>query len=720
MKLSKWKHIAIFASVCAVLFFACNHGGNDNKGNQNKDIGGGQTTNPDTPSGTDSHLGNFEDLKVHEVPVNKTTFEVEVKNEHTKVTANNIQATFKIKGVNTPIAVVVVGGEVQLKENEYVDVKLEIPAKKGSYQKWEKTIHVKRLPKGAEPNKDPQLGDPKELTVHSAPVDKTTWKGEVGNDKLEVATGNVVAKFTLNGSEITLQPAVVGGKVQLKENEYVDVKLEIPAVANSYQKWTGTIHVKRLPKESEPNKDPQAELSSLKIYGKLVSITKLSMDVPQATTTLTKNDVEARFDIGGKPAKIDVLYNIEGDPVSLNFGENKVKLVVPNAEGKYKGFTKEITINRSNKDPKLELMKLTIHNRPVENINDLTKLQVSVPADKVESKDVKARFEIDGDYKSVTIKVENEPVQLEKDKPIKVTLLVEAKAGEYQEWKHVVKVTKYEGTPIPNITLHSLKIAKKTVNQANWTVIVPKKQESITTSDVEAEFKLGGSKITYPVTVEGTTVNLSETEPTKVKLIVPADGTHGMWEEEVMVTRKDIEPELKNVRIKVSTAPIKYVDLTKTGNKWSAEVPSSFASIIQDSIEAYFEWEGMEMPKPRKLDVTVNPALPIALNEGEEKEVTLSVAAKPEDGLLAFSAPIYITRIASANLQLKKIKLFGKPLDPVDIKDLATPPSITTYAQKAFVSFFSDENAEQEDADLVKKNHYRACSNRKTRTRWQA
>lgn len=41
MKLSKWKHIAIFASVCAVLFFACNHGGNDNKGNQNKDIGGG-------------------------------------------------------------------------------------------------------------------------------------------------------------------------------------------------------------------------------------------------------------------------------------------------------------------------------------------------------------------------------------------------------------------------------------------------------------------------------------------------------------------------------------------------------------------------------------------------------------------------------------------------------------------------------------------------------
>ena len=594
MKILKWKHIAILASMCLVLFFACNH---------DKGVG---KENPNNPSNKEPSLGEFKELTVHGKSVASATLNVEVENKYTKVTTGNVIAKFMLGGVvKTFNDVVVVGGEVTLEEGKFVDVKLEIPAKANSYQKWEKTIHVKRLAKGIQPN---------------------------------------------------------------------------------------------------PNKEPQAELASLKIYKKEVSITRLTLDVPQAKQTLTHDDVEATFDIGGTPAKIPVTFNIEGDPVSLSFGANVVKFVVPDSEGKYKGFSKEITITRSSSDPVLELTELKIHGRDVENINQLSKMQVSVEADKVESANVKAKFEIEGTaVESITIKVVDEPVTLVKDVPVKVTLLVEAVPGKYQQWKHVVRVTKYEGTPIPNLTLQSLKVAKKTVNQSDWTVTVPKKQETLTASDIEAKFKLGGVENTYPVTVEGDPVSLSETEPTKVKLTVPGTGAHGMWEEEIMVTRKDVMPRLVSARIKVSDTPLKHVDLKNVSGKWTCQVPSSYASIPEGAIKAYFEWDGMEKPKPRELNVSVSPSFPIALTEGQEKEITLSVAAQPDEGLEAFGTSIYVTRISGADISLKKIKLFGKPLNATEIKDLNNPPSITTMAQKAFISFYSEENATQEDADLVKK-----------------
>ena len=262
----------------------------------------------------------------------------------------------------------------------------------------------------------------------------------------------------------------------------------------------------------------------------------------------------------------------------------------------------------------------------------------------------------------------------------------------------------------PSLTLSYLKVFEEVATDLN----APSFNVANDITDVPAEKVIAkfnyGDKTDEQIAVavaykEGTSLKLGAN---KLTLSVAAvEGKHKDWSEEITVTRAKGKVVLTpiSLKVKTSTTPLKWEFATKNGNDFVMEVPTSIASISQADIEAYFEWDGMQNPKPRKLDFSVEGNFPIQLEApGTAKEIKMTVPEDANGEYSAFTNKLTITRKKAEEIKLLKIKLVSKTFTKKEITDLNTPAtSIPTNAQDVNVFFYSKADATQEDAELLKK-----------------
>lgn len=269
---------------------------------------------------------------------------------------------------------------------------------------------------------------------------------------------------------------------------------------------------------------------------------------------------------------------------------------------------------------------------------------------------------------------------------------------------------------IPELTLSYLKVYDQEKNSNLDKELVFSVENSITTIPSEkviAKFNYG-SKTNEPIGVFVTYKNGKnslEVGDNILILSVPASTQYKAWSKEIKVNRasssggatgKNLKPI--SLKVKIATSPIKWEFANKNGNDFTIELPSSVTSILKDDIEAYFEWDEMQAPKPRKLDFNVEGNFPIQLDaSGAPKEVKMTVPVASNGEYLEFSNKLTITRKKVSDIKLKKIKLQSATFAKTEITDLNVSNEIETNSQSVNVFFYSDASAVAEDAELVNK-----------------
>lgn len=175
------------------------------------------------------------------------------------------------------------------------------------------------------------------------------------------------------------------------------------------------------------------------------------------------------------------------------------------------------------------------------------------------------------------------------------------------------------------------------------------------------------------------------------------DGKHGKDNEGTGSTLRPI-----NLKIKTSSSPIKWDFATKNGNDFTIEIPASITSIEKTDIEAFFEWDGMKAPKPRKLDFNVEGGFPIKLAEpATPKVVKMTVPADSNEKYSEFKNSVTIIRKKVSDTKLKKIRLQSTTFTKTEITDFTTSNEVETNSQSVNVFFYSDVSATAEDVELI-------------------
>ena len=269
---------------------------------------------------------------------------------------------------------------------------------------------------------------------------------------------------------------------------------------------------------------------------------------------------------------------------------------------------------------------------------------------------------------------------------------------------------KDEKTEDPCLTLSYLKVFEEVATDLNAPSFnVANDITDIPSEKVEAKFNYG-TKTNEPIIVavaykEGNSLKVGENKLTLS--IVAVEGKYKAWSKEITVTRAKTKVVLKpiSLKVKTSTTPLKWEFAIKDENNFIIEVPTSIVSITRYDIEAYFEWDGMQNPKPRKLDFNVEGGFPIQLEApGTPKEIKMTVPEDVNGDYFEFSNKLTITRKKAEDIKLKKIKLISKTFTKEEITDFETPATqIETNSQSVNVFFYSKADATQEDAELLKK-----------------
>lgn len=277
-----------------------------------------------------------------------------------------------------------------------------------------------------------------------------------------------------------------------------------------------------------------------------------------------------------------------------------------------------------------------------------------------------------------------------------------------------------DGAEDPELILTAMNIAKQDIDKADllkptWpSITVDNAKATLTSNDILAKFKYGkgGDK---PFTVHVSKENL-DVGNNSITLTVPQEkGKHKAWTHALVVVRKadnggggggqDVHFKMKSFKLKTNDSPLTWKLAVEKDGKWEVEVPNAMTKVeAATDAEAYFEWDGMGTPSPRKLDFTVEGGFPIQLAEPSvAKEVKITVPAS-EGVYPVFNATIVIKRKSIESLQLKKIKIQSAVFEKKEIKDLGSgvyEHDKPTPAQSVNVFFYSDENAQTEDIDLV-------------------
>ena len=259
-------------------------------------------------------------------------------------------------------------------------------------------------------------------------------------------------------------------------------------------------------------------------------------------------------------------------------------------------------------DPLPVLQSMKIHGETVVNG------KVTVPNNKatVETKNVEAVFDI----ADVKVTVKNEPVALKEGEEVDVTISVPAVKGKYKVIADiVVKVTRESANnpqpEDPTPVLQSMKIHGETV--VNGKVTVPNNKATVETKNVEAVFDIADVK----VTVKNEPVALKEGEEVDVTISVPAvKGKYKVIADIVVkVTRESANNPQPEDPLPVLQSMNIHGETVVNGK---VTVPNDKATVEKGNVEATFDIADVA--------VTVKNE-PVALKEGEEVDVTISVPA---------------------------------------------------------------------------------------------
>lgn len=508
------------------------------------------------------------------------------------------------------------------------------------------------------------LGKPLSLTLFGDAVNMQTRKIEVSNERMSVATGDVVASFEVNGTQKNIPIKVISSPIILKEREYVDVHLLIEAKPSKWKKWEDTISVRRL--ENEESSLPTIKLEQLKIDGldvSLANLEELKVQVPYEKKMLDSSDVEAKFSLNDKEEKNVVL---EVHPVKLE-GKQNARLVISakNKAKKYKGASYTVLVTKD--DPILKLKYLSIYDTDCD-ISNSSNINISVKKyiTNIENSNVSARFDYaDKVDEQITVSVTNGSLQVGENA---IILSVDASKGRYKRWVQKVKVTR--SNTDPQLELKALKIFGRQVFDSK--LEVPYKKSNITANDVEALFVYAFESVKeLKVNVTDGQLNVGSNQ---VVLRVPAKPNEYLeWKQTITVTRRknnipDPEPQLVELKIDGQTEEIDV----STPSNIVANVKHQKASIRSADITAKFKLNDIFSDVAYKLETK-----PVEIDEGDVKEIVLKVEAKAG----YYKAKSWIINVLrdrpAGNLILKSLKIHNKDVD-IDAWTVSVPNTALT------------------------------------------
>lgn len=530
---------------------------------------------------------------------------------------------------------------------------------------------------GKENNTPPAL-ELQSISIHGMSVDKSNWKVEVANGKKSVKASDVTAVFNY-GRERNKPITVTVENGTLAENRENEVKLSIPATAE-HGAWTQTVKVRRAGISS----DPVLKLVSLTVHGMSVNKEKPEIELSNNIAEVKSEKIKAVFDYGDK---IDqpITVNVSGG--MLKEGEvTPVQLGVPASSGNYQAWNLTVKIKRLGigEDPQPVLTSLKIHKEPVDR--NTWKVSVKNSSKQVRKENVEATFLLSGEVKSLDIEVENAPVNLTENAETDVTLKVNAKPGEYKQWKQTVKVTRLAKTDDPALVPENITVHKIPADKTTWTVRIPNKEKTITADDVHAEFKLGGHPRTIPVTVENCPAELTPGTETPVTLKVAAkEGEYTEWKQVIKVTRENpVQPSPSAVDF-FSVDGVPYAVNTLNENKIievktlkpliKLAVPAGkkFTLIASADFEepVYANEYHFEADLKLKNNLAKNAETPVSITV-----TTKSTNAAADDAPLNLSfklkLPAVTLEVESVSIGTEKITAAGKTLNvissPVEIQ----------------------------------------------------
>lgn len=266
-------------------------------------------------------------------------------------------------------------------------------------------------------------------------------------------------------------------------------------------------------------------------------------------------------------------------------------------------------------------------------------------------------------------------------------------------------------TSAPKLKLVSMKIcgtpiADSELDKETWTAVtVENAQKTLASTNIKAEFDYGDQKKqTMTVNVEPATLNVGNNDVTLS--VAEEKGKWQAWTHKVTITRLDenkVNFKLNSFKLKVTTGQWEFAK--KVGDKFVVEVPNTMKSIaaIAD-MEATFEWDNMQAPKPRILPFTVADVFPIQLAEpGTEKEIKLTVAKAANDEYPEWIGSVYIKR-KTDTVTLARMKLAGNLFPKKELTPITkTWDAGTTSAPSVNVYFYHEADASQENPDLITK-----------------
>lgn len=348
-------------------------------------------------------------------------YEITVENDISKIEAKNIKAVFDYGNKTNqelPIILAYKTGN-SLQEGKNILILSVVPVK-GKYLAWRKEITVIR-----EESKDPILSLSYLKVFDKEATDLTNIQVIVPNSTTSIAPNNVIAKFNYGGEVDKPIPVVFENKT-LNEGSNV-IKLSVESVKGKYKAWNKDIVITR-------GEDPKLTLSYLKVFDEeATDLNNLSFNVDNNITTISSSNVVAKFNYGNKT---DELISVMVENETLNQGSNTIRLSVEGVRGKYKEWSKNISIKRML--PKLRLHSMKFVKRDVLAFKGLMDIShgsctVSNVITEITSKNIWAFFKENNETSARCIDVSIENGKLDVGKNIVKLSIPEVDASGYEE-----------------------------------------------------------------------------------------------------------------------------------------------------------------------------------------------------------------------------------------------------------------------------------------------
>lgn len=297
-----------------------------------------------------------------------------------------------------------------------------------------------------------------------------------------------------------------------------------------------------------------------------ISVLDIKVEAVSSLTTMEKI----------KPEELEITVN--GDEVHLSPGQfQPLTLIIKHNQKKYADINKIIKITQ-NEAPHLELIKLSVFGKSIDNPNTQT-VNISVPYKEtvITAANIKAEFKIGNDILTGRpIEISGGVIRLEEEVPAEITFIVNEIKGQYKKFEKTITVTreKRKAGEAAALEAEELEICGS-VGAVGEVIVVPAEITKITKDDVNITFK----DFEVPVTMSPEHIEFGASDTVKFTLSVPEkENAYLAWELEITVKKDTSGAVINNPKDKYNRP--KYIQKIIT------------EEIIQDPFEYYNEQSG--------------------------------------------------------------------------------------------------------------------------------